>query len=183
MDLAGHDVDSSPTHSLPSLQLSELLPLEAKFIANVHPKNPIVDPEALRRHIHHIAENGLDWSTETCLVALVCALGAYSQAYDPEDGFSQEIADSTDSDKLAREYWGIAIKRLGVVIGENNTAAIQCLNLAGYVHYSAAPLLVSNGRQRLLRRIWHMYNMDPLRAWKCFNLASNAWYTNIYSRP
>ncbi|KAF1850049.1 uncharacterized protein K460DRAFT_411828 [Cucurbitaria berberidis CBS 394.84] len=165
ISLAGHDIDSSPTHSLPSLQLSELSRLEAKFIANVHPKNPFVDPIALRQHIHHVAESGLDWSTETCLVAIVCALGAYSQKYDPEDELGHVVPpevsyDAAEDDALARKFWSIAIKRLGIVIGQNNIIAIQCLTLAG---------------------IWHMYNMEPLQGWRFFNLASNAWYTTMYS--
>jgi hypothetical protein len=69
--------------------------------------------QKLHASISRLAENGLDWSTETCLVSLVCALGALSQPYslgvgtpniDPRPSFDDET-------KLANQYWGVAAKR------------------------------------------------------------------------
>ena len=128
--------DLTAAYTLPGMQLGELLRLEAKFLTNVHPKNPIIDTVSLRGYICHLAEHGPDWSPETCLVALVCALGAYSQAYRPQDdlqggdSFIPPI-DWPSSDSIARGFWAIAVKRLGIVVGQESATAIQCLSLAG----------------------------------------------------
>lgn len=111
------------------MQLPELLKLEAKFLANVLPKNPIVHPLILRRRIYHLHENGPDWSSSTCLVGLTCALGAISEAFGLED-----VEDDSTSEPdilLALQYWELAVKRLGIVIGQNTVESVQCLCLAG----------------------------------------------------
>ena len=38
------------------------------FLVNVHVKNPIFDPEYLRRMAKGVVENGLDWKAPSCLV-------------------------------------------------------------------------------------------------------------------
>ena len=67
------------THSVPSIEYRELSRLETKYIVGVHLKNPILDLTKLHQEILHMAENGLDWTTKSCLVALVCAIGAVTQ--------------------------------------------------------------------------------------------------------
>jgi hypothetical protein len=124
------------------LQHSELARLEGKYIANVHTKNPILDLKKLHGLVSHLAENGPDWSTETCLVSLVCALGAFSQEYSVHEVSGQNrtfddgarVADDNEEEtKLASRYWGIAAKRLGFLVGQNSLEAAQCLCLTGYV--------------------------------------------------
>jgi hypothetical protein len=127
---------SPPATQLPNLEYSELARLEAKYIAYVHMKNPILDLEKLHDLISQLTENGLDWSTETCLVSLVCALGALSQEYTPQN--SKDANSKFDSGpsfddetKLASQYWSVAAKRLGFVVGQNSLEAVQCLCLTG----------------------------------------------------
>ncbi|OBT96756.2 hypothetical protein VE01_04224 [Pseudogymnoascus verrucosus] len=154
------DISYPQQSSLPSLELCELSRLEAKYIACVHAKNPILDLVTLHDLISQVAEHGLDWSARTCLVSMVCALGAiseeYTHAYTPD-----RISGSCLPHDEAFKYWDIAMKRLGFVIGQNNIESVQCLCLTG---------------------IWYMCNMQPLQGWKYFALASNTWYSMTNSR-
>ncbi|OLN83420.1 Glucose transport transcription regulator RGT1 [Colletotrichum chlorophyti] len=143
--------------SPPAMEFFELSRLVDLFLVNVHPMNPIVDTQILRQMLKQVAENGPDWSAATCIVALTCALGAISQRPGQRTpngtprGYSVE-----PSRHLAFRYWSVAEKRLGFAMGQPGWESVQCLCLAG---------------------IWHMYNMEPLQAWKCFSMASNTWYT------
>ena len=41
------------------------------FLVNVHVKNPIFDPEYLRRMAKGVVENGFDWKAPSCLVVSI----------------------------------------------------------------------------------------------------------------
>jgi hypothetical protein len=146
----GSESNGPPSHSLPSMEYSELRRLEAKYVSYVHTKNPIMDLGVLHQLISQQAENGLDWSTRTCLICLVCALGALSRkyspdkvgtAFSPQTFHSQSLSPGTPSSiaafegesQLAAQYWSVAAKRLGFVIGQNSLEAVQCLCLTGSV--------------------------------------------------
>lgn len=126
-------------------------------------KNPILDLTDLHRKVMHVAENGLDWTTRSCLVALVCAIGAVTQEYQAESqsleytlspGTPLPLFHSGSEPELSMQYWSLAAKRLGFAIGQNDIEAVQCLLLAG---------------------VWYMHHLQPLQAWKYFNLAGSAW--------
>jgi hypothetical protein len=131
--LPGSEETRPPTTQLPNLEYSELTRLESKYVAFVHTKNPILVLQKLHASISRLAENGLDWSTETCLVSLVCALGALSQPYSLSVGTPNLSPRPSfdDETKLATQYWSVAAKRLGFVVGHNSLEAVQCLCLAG----------------------------------------------------
>ncbi|KAG4431370.1 hypothetical protein IFR05_013151 [Cadophora sp. M221] len=98
------------------------------------------------------------------MVALVCALGAYSESYvlDQNAQSHTPVRSSNEHEAaVAYRYWNVAVKRLGLAIGQNSLEAVQCLCLTG---------------------IWYMNNMQPLQGWKHFALASNAWYTATIPR-
>ncbi|GAM40360.1 hypothetical protein TCE0_038r12655 [Talaromyces pinophilus] len=156
--------DADQTYSLPDLSYSQLSRLESKYIEVLHTKNPILDPNELHHMVLHVAENGPDWSTQTCLVALVCAIAVLSEAYpgtimrsgaQSTPSLDQDDESGADA-KLSLQFWNIALKRLGYAMHENSVEAVQCLVLAG---------------------IWYMHRMEPLEAWKHFNLAGAAWNT------
>lgn len=44
--------------------------LVERFLINVHIKNPVLEPDEVRRKARHIAESGFSWDADTCL--LVC---------------------------------------------------------------------------------------------------------------
>jgi len=121
------------SHALPSAELAEMERLEGKYVAYVHIKNPILDLTKTHHLILRTAENGLDWSTDTCLVALICALGAISRPYSVDRKFRDDDALSDGDEKIAYQYWSVAAKRLGLVIGQNDLVTVQCLCLAGSV--------------------------------------------------
>ena len=131
---------SPQTHSVPSIHYKELSRLASKYIDGVHLKNPILDLTELDRLIAQVAENGLDWSSRTCLVTLVCAIGATAQEYQyhgwsPNNQLDAGTPIGLGSEpELSMQFWNIAIKRLGFVISDNDPIAVQCLCLAGYVY-------------------------------------------------
>ncbi len=136
-------IDPTTAHPLPCLEYSELARIESKYIADVHIYNPILDLPSLHQKILHVSENGLDWSTRTCLVTMVCAIGAITGRY--KDAFQSTpnslasfsasrdaVAQSGESEvDLAMQYWNVAAKRLGCAIGQDDLEAVQCLCLAG----------------------------------------------------
>lgn len=148
------------SYSLPDTSFPQLAWLEAKYIDVLHIKNPIIDLDELHHMILYIAEHGFDWSTQACLVALVCANAAITG---PHGGFANrlEAHSSPGQDQksaemeLSMQFWSVAIKRLGYSSAQNSVQAAQCLCLAG---------------------IWYMHRLEPLEAWKHFNLAGAAWH-------
>lgn len=131
---------SIPNSQLPNIDLRELTRLEAKYIVGVHLMNPILDLSDLHNKMLQVSENGLDWSTRTCLVTLVCAIGALTQRYqDPENisittpspGIVRSSMGYESEAELSMQFWGIAARRLGFAIGQNDVEAVQCLCLAG----------------------------------------------------
>lgn len=129
-----------PSNQIPNIEYQELSRLEAKYVVGVHLKNPILDLSDLHRKILMISENGLDWSTQTCLVTLVCAIGALTQRYldpgnvcvtTPSPGIVRSSIGYEGDTELSIQFWGIAARRLGFAISQNNVEAVQCLCLAG----------------------------------------------------
>ena len=165
--------------SLPNISYKELSRLASKYIVGVHLKNPLLDLAELDRLISQVAENGLDWSSTTCLVTLVCAIGAITQEYQyhgrtpVSDAVPETPVDFGSEPELSMQFWNLAVKRLGFVIGDNDPVAIQCLCLAGYVKLQKN----ANHVSLIFSRIWSMHQMQPLQAWKYFNLAGSSWYS------
>lgn len=129
-----------PNSHLPNIDHKALLRLEEKYIVGVHIKNPFLDLTDLRNSILQVAENGLDWSTRTCLVTLVCAIGALTQRYQdpanisvttPSPGIVRSSVGYESDAELAMQFWGIAARRLGFAICQNEIESVQCLCLAG----------------------------------------------------
>lgn len=57
------------------IQEEDIPKLVDKFLTNVHIKNPILDPEDIKRKGRWILENGISWDARSCLVvclSLVC---------------------------------------------------------------------------------------------------------------
>lgn len=134
------DDPEAPSSQLPNFDHKELSRLEEKYIVGVHTKNPFLDLIDLHNKILQVAENGLDWSTRTCLVTLVCAIGALTQRYQdpanisittPSPGVVRSSVGYESDTELAMQFWGIAARRLGFAIGHNDIESVQCLCLAG----------------------------------------------------
>ncbi|KAL2839838.1 hypothetical protein BJY01DRAFT_24646 [Aspergillus pseudoustus] len=147
---------------LPRTSFSELTRLQTSYCRVVHSVNPILDLGTLDYYIAHVAENGFDWTTRTCLVALVCAIGAicHDQAVKPP--LSPFTVNGRNSDvDVAYRFWSVACKRLGRAMSEQTLESAQCLCLAG---------------------IWFMCNLRPLDAWNHFTMAGNCCYATMLAR-
>lgn len=84
---------------LPPIDCAELMRLQTSYRRAVHSVNPILDLAILEQHIVHISENGLDLTSRTCLVALVCAIGALCQetvVHTPASRSNSEIGHDAD---------------------------------------------------------------------------------------
>ncbi|KAK7230004.1 hypothetical protein V2G26_002174 [Clonostachys chloroleuca] len=147
---------------LPPLSLMELTRLQMNYRRVVHDFNPMLDLATLDRYTTHIAENGLDFTTRTCLVVLVCAIGALCQE---ECAFTipsrLPVPGRNDDLDIAYRFWSVASRRLGRAMSHNTLESAQCLCLAG---------------------IWFMCNLQPLDAWKHFTMAGNCYYSAILAR-
>uniref|UniRef100_A0A8H7N104 Zn(2)-C6 fungal-type domain-containing protein n=1 Tax=Bionectria ochroleuca TaxID=29856 RepID=A0A8H7N104_BIOOC len=147
---------------LPPLSLMELTRLQMNYRRVVHDFNPMLDLATLDRYTTHIAENGLDFTTRTCLVVLVCAVGALCQE---ESAFTipsrLPVTERNDDLDIAYRFWSVASRRLGRAMSHNTLESAQCLCLAG---------------------IWFMCNLQPLDAWKHFTMAGNCYYSAILAR-
>jgi hypothetical protein len=128
----GDKTYSVQNYQLPVINMSTMTKLRARYIAGLHLKNPFLNLQRLDELIANVVESGFDWSIDTCLVALVCSIGALADV--PPEGDSRDTsarAGSTSDLDLAMQFWNIAIRRLGFAIGENSLEAAQCLCLTG----------------------------------------------------
>ncbi|KAJ9414695.1 hypothetical protein QL093DRAFT_2594471 [Fusarium oxysporum] len=143
-------------YPVPDTSYPQLAWLEAQYIEALHTKNPIIDLDELHHMMIHVAEHGFDWSTGACLVALVCANAAITDSHTEMSSSPEVTAEKKAEIELSMQFWSVAVKRLGYASAQNTVQAVQCLCLAG---------------------IWYMHRLEPLEAWKHFNLAGAAWHT------
>ncbi|CRK12961.1 hypothetical protein BN1723_009871 [Verticillium longisporum] len=129
--------------------------LVEQFHQRVNIKNPILSRQLASQYCQKFHENGLLFNLETCLVLLMCALGAISMDYrsvimSQSPGNIPSLAPDLASLRLGHSYLTAAEKRLGAAISTVNTLSIQCLCLAG---------------------IFHMYSIQPMHALRMFHAA------------
>ncbi|KAH6884283.1 hypothetical protein B0T10DRAFT_410300 [Thelonectria olida] len=146
---------------LPPMTFAELTRLQMNYRRVVHSMNPMLDLATLDLYVAHISENGLDFTTRTCLVALVCAIGALCQEDTLERPSYLPVPGRNNDVDIAYRFWSVASKRLGRAMSHNTLESAQCLCLAG---------------------IWFMCNLQPLDAWKHFTMAGNCCYSAILAR-
>ncbi|KAF5250101.1 hypothetical protein FANTH_4654 [Fusarium anthophilum] len=143
-------------YPVPDTSYPQLAWLETKYIEALHTKNPIIDLDELHRMMRYVAENGFDWSTGACLVALVCANAAITDSHTEMSSSLEMTPEKKAEIEISLQFWSVAVKRLGYASAQNTVQAVQCFCLAG---------------------IWYMHRLEPLEAWKHFNLAGAAWHT------
>jgi hypothetical protein len=111
--------------------------LRELYLERFHPSYPIINIDILDKAIHSTFEGaqGCRWGSESCLMLLVCALGAVADDY--RDHFYNR-GSATDLQRsrveritMAEGYWFMAQRRLGCVLSEESELAGQCLALAG----------------------------------------------------
>ena len=119
-----------------STERSDIEPLINQFFKRVNIKNPILSRQVGSQYCHQYYEHGSLFNLETCIVLLMCALGAVSMEFNPLDdgqscGSSAHSSSQLASLKSGCHYFVAAEKRLGTALSNVNTLAIQCLCLAG----------------------------------------------------
>ncbi|KAL2207829.1 hypothetical protein CC79DRAFT_777950 [Sarocladium strictum] len=111
------------------LELPRLNKLLDDFFAYVHVKNPIFDERVTRRTVQATVINGLDWSPESCISLLICALGSIATPFGPEHN---AVLPETVAYASAMAFFQAAQKRLGSLLCSDETLiTAQCLFLSG----------------------------------------------------
>ncbi|KAH7397154.1 C6 zinc finger domain-containing protein [Pyrenochaeta sp. MPI-SDFR-AT-0127] len=141
-----------------STERSDIEQLVDQFFTRVNIKNPILSRQVASQYCQQYYEHGPLFNLETCLVLLMCSLGAVSMEFDPFDegqspGNSPYSSSRVANLRLGSCYFVAAEKRLGSAISNINTLAIQCLCLAG---------------------IYHMYLIRPMHALRMFHAAGSS---------
>ncbi|KAH7131288.1 C6 zinc finger domain-containing protein, partial [Dactylonectria macrodidyma] len=130
--------------------------LVEQFFTRVHVKNPILNRPLVEQYCLQYYENGATFNLETCLVLLICALGAVATEFVP-GGPSSDIPSENfarlESLRMGNCYFAAAEKRLAAALSCNSTLAVQCLCLAG---------------------IYHMYTINPMAALRMFHAAGSS---------
>lgn len=138
------------------------------FLLNVHIKNPIFDPEYLRGMAKSIVERGFDWDAPSCLVLIVCALGAISSPFKcsavrdnstTERSGNLNSLSTTPGYHLAEEYYVASRKRIGLL--KDSLLATECHFMSG---------------------IYEMYSLRPLQSAISFNRACVTFQTLTWMR-
>ncbi|KAL2873489.1 hypothetical protein SGCOL_011332 [Colletotrichum sp. CLE4] len=113
------------------------------FFSYVHVKNPILDETVTRKMVSHTVLEGINWSAESCLSLLICALGSLATAFGP----SQETMLGSAAHSDAQAFFQAAQKRLGILLSSDDIIAAQCLFLSG---------------------VYMMCVFQPVKAWRYF---------------
>ncbi|CAG5137581.1 uncharacterized protein ALTATR162_LOCUS158 [Alternaria atra] len=152
----------------PGVREEDVAHLVEAFLLNVHVKNPIFDPEYLRRMARTVAEDGFDWKASSCLVLIVCALAAISSPFSRQQtcdtSTCQDRADNSLSNTpgyyTAELYYTASRKRIGLL--GNSLLATECYFMAGvYEMYSLRPLQAATSFNRACVTFQALTRMNP----------------------
>ncbi|OAL54655.1 hypothetical protein IQ07DRAFT_531020 [Pyrenochaeta sp. DS3sAY3a] len=152
----------------PGVREEDVPQLIETFLLNVHVKNPIFDPEYLRKMAKAVVEDGFDWKASSCLVLIVCALAAISSSFARHPtSHAQKGQEHTDNSlsntsgyHTAEAYYTASRKRIGLL--SNNLLATECYFMFG---------------------VYEMYSLRPLQAAISFNRACVTFQTLIWMNP
>ncbi|KAK6530702.1 hypothetical protein TWF281_007541 [Arthrobotrys megalospora] len=120
----------SPSH------VSELEPQSAKalldkFFTHTHVKNPVLDEVHTRQLVSRLALHGIDWSPQSCLALLVCALGSLAAPIVGNEDVGYSVTPSSQQYQAAQSFFQAAQKRLGICLTNSDIISTQCLFLSG----------------------------------------------------
>ncbi|PCD44584.1 hypothetical protein AU210_000041 [Fusarium oxysporum f. sp. radicis-cucumerinum] len=137
---------------------AKLRALQQRFETQFLARYPIISRPWFTRCVRNVAESDGDWSAETCLVFLACAIASLCDCSDHDALTPQTTSMSPastvsgscmpNSRRPAYQYWTMAKRRLGWALDEPaGLLSAQCLCLAGF---------------------WHLLNFAPRRARNMF---------------
>ncbi|GFF56926.1 oleate-activated transcription factor 1 [Aspergillus udagawae] len=99
-----------------------------RFFTHVHVKNPILNERETRRLFTRISMHGIDWSPDSCLALLVCALGTLATPFGEDQC---QTRPGTEVYQTAQSLYTAAQKRIGSVFCSGGLREAQCLFLSG----------------------------------------------------
>ncbi|KAI8715718.1 Zn(2)-C6 fungal-type domain-containing protein [Fusarium sp. LHS14.1] len=132
------------------------------FLANVHTKNPILDPATLAEAAEDCIKNGIGNSVQAALVLIACALGIISSPYTPST-FDKYSPVSPDKVGTSRQ------------LGESCFARCRTI-------LSNQPLSLLSTQCHFFCGVYEMYSIRPVAAWLQFSQASLQLKLHIQSR-
>ncbi|KAK7216348.1 hypothetical protein V2G26_004351 [Clonostachys chloroleuca] len=156
-------VSNPPTHGpsdlapTPPSSLGDVLDIQPSginaildsFFLYVHCKNPIFVEKRTRKLVLNKLSEGIDWSPESCLALLVCALGRIATPFRPNPETGPNTVPFTES----YVFFQAGQKRLGSLLCQPSLIGPQCLLLSG---------------------IYMMHVHQPIYAWRLFSQALGA---------
>ncbi|KAL6822573.1 hypothetical protein J3E69DRAFT_337485 [Trichoderma sp. SZMC 28015] len=152
------------------IDIDRMRELLAIFAIKIYIKSPIVDFEQIYDCLARIAENGIDSSASSCLIALICALAAIWGNFPEPDTRELSCQETPSSPSVSRisvmvpdqrmaeslAYLDLARKRMSAAYLDDSLLGVQCYCLFG---------------------LWYLYNVEPIMAWRMFRTASTMWQT------
>ncbi|KAL3442224.1 hypothetical protein BJX65DRAFT_321627 [Aspergillus insuetus] len=139
--------NSDPRHERLDLDLRTCTRLLHTFLEEVHIANPILDVPLVTDYLYQACVHGIGWDAPSCLVLLICALGAISENFHEHHESSSMTARRSPSFHLGQRYFEAAQMRLGVVLRTHGIIETQCFFYSG---------------------VYLMAIFQPVRAWRCF---------------
>jgi Fungal Zn(2)-Cys(6) binuclear cluster domain len=134
---------SSPLSIAVELDFRTTNSLLDNFFNYVHVKNPILQEENTRRMVSGICLHGIEWSLESCLALIICALGSCATPF----GESSDVSPGSLAYAQSRSYFQAARKRIGLGMSSCTVLEAQCWFLAG---------------------VYMMHMFEPFNAWRSF---------------
>jgi hypothetical protein len=139
-----------------STEQNDIERLIDRFFKHVHTKNPILERGTVRQYCLDFYEHGPMWTVSTCLIFLICALGAIADPWS-----APKNQDDAGDLALASSYFLAAQKRLGFAMAQPSNLSIQCLCLTG---------------------IYYMYILEPLPAYNMFHAAGTIFQIHLSTK-
>jgi hypothetical protein len=134
---------SPKTDLATELNLQRVSCLLDNFFNYAHVKNPVLDEPAARCMVQSVILNGIDWSAESCLTLLICALGCIARPFGP----TLETMPGTSAYASAETLFHAAQRRIGIPLCSEDIISTQCLFLSG---------------------MYMMCILQPTKAWRFF---------------
>ncbi|KAH1939930.1 hypothetical protein KXV48_000023 [Aspergillus fumigatus] len=149
-----------PRHERLDLDLRTCTRLLHTFLEEVHIANPILDGPLVTGYLYQACIHGIGWDAPSCLVLLICALGAISESFHEHHEASSMTARQSPTFHLGQRYFEAAQMRLGAVLRTHGVLEAQCFFYSG---------------------VYLMAIFQPLRAWRCFVQAAAMAETLLFS--
>ncbi|EAW16411.1 transcription factor domain-containing protein [Aspergillus fischeri NRRL 181] len=130
------------------------------FLEEVHIANPILDVPLVTDYLYQACIHGIGWDAPSCLVLVICALGAISESFHEHHEVSSMTARQSPTFHHGQRYFEAAQMRLGAVLRTHGVLEAQCFFYSG---------------------VYLMAIFQPLRAWRCFVQAAATAETLLFS--